>query len=145
MLDKEVTEVSTKIRNVTVQKLEEKANHNTPVVFEFGVNLEESERAIDSIVLGFKMKMDAEPAIVRFIVEGTTTVNGEEGEIEKLLSPDPQTGVPIVFTSIYQSVYSVIFMLAGTVDVPYPSPALLKKAHVRTAYPAEMNVAGPER
>ena len=144
MLDKQSTEVSTKIRTVTVQKLDEKANHNTPVVFEFGVNLEESERTIDCIVLSFKMKMEAEPAIVRFILEGTSSISGEEGEIEKLLSPDPQTGVPVVFMNIYQTVYSVIFMLAGTVDVPYPSPALLKKAHVRTAYPAEMNV-GPER
>lgn len=144
MLDKNSV-VSTKIRNVSVQKLDEKANQNTPVVFEFGVNLEESERSMDSIVLSFKMKMEAEPAIVRFNVEGTTSINGEEGEIEKLLAPDPQTNVPIVFTSIYQNVYAVIFMLAGTVDVPYPSPALLKKAHVRTAYPAEMNVAGPER
>jgi len=144
LLDKNSV-VSTKIRNVSVQKLDEKANQNTPVVFEFGVNLEESERSMDSIVLSFKMKMEAEPAIVRFNVEGTTSINGEEGEIEKLLAPDPQTNVPIVFTSIYQNVYAVIFMLAGTVDVPYPSPALLKKAHVRTAYPAEMNVAGPER
>jgi len=127
-----------------VQKLEERSNHNTPVTFEFGVNLEESKRTSESILLNFKMTMEAEPAIVKFIVEGTSSIEGEEGEIEKLLSPDPQTNVPNIFTSIYQNVYSVIFMLAGTVDVPYPSPALLKKAHVRAAYPADM-MTGPER
>ena len=68
-------------------------------------------------------------------MEGNASVIGEESEIEKLLSPYPQTNVPIVFTRIYQTVYSVIFMLAGTVDVPNPSPALLKRPHVKSAYP----------
>ena len=82
------------------------------------------------------MTMDTEPAIAKFIVEGTAKISGEESEIEKLLTAYSQTNVPFVFTRIYQTVYSVIFMLAGTVDIPYPSPALLKRPHVRAAYSA---------
>ena len=135
MVEKQSTEVVTKIRNVSAQKLDEKSNHNTPVIFDFGANLEESERSSDGVTLNFQMTMETEPAIAKFVVEGNASVIGEESEIEKLLSPDPQTNVPIVFTRIYQTVYSVIFMLAGTVDVPYPSPALLKRPHVKAAYP----------
>lgn len=136
MPDRQSAEVSTKIRSIGVQKLDEKSNHNTPVIFDFAANLEEGDRSSESVTLNFKMTMDTEPAIAKFAVEGSAVINGEESEIEKLLSSDPETNVPYVFTRIYQTVYSVIFMLAGTIDVPYPSPALLKRPHVRAAYSA---------
>jgi hypothetical protein len=126
-------EVITKIRNVTSLKTDEKADHNTPVVFNFAVNMDEAERSGESVKLNFQMVMDTEPAIAKFTVEGVAIVSGDSTEVEKILSADPQTNVPQVFTRIYQQVYSVIFMLAGTIDVPYPSPALLKRAHVRSA------------
>jgi hypothetical protein len=128
-------EVNTKIKSVTSLKTDEKADHNTPVVFNFAVNMDEAERSGDFVKLNFQMVMDTEPAIAKFSVEGSATVSGDQAEIEKILSADPQTNVPQVFTRIYQHVYSVIFMLAGTIDVPYPSPALLKRAHVRSAVP----------
>ena len=143
MPDKAQTEVITKIRNVSAQKLDDRADHNTPVIFDFGANLEEADRSSEGVTLNFKMTMDTEPAIAKFLVEGTATLKGEESEIEKLLSADPQTNVPFVFTRIYQTVYSVIFMLAGTTDLPYPSPALLKRPHVRTAYSQTAEVASP--
>jgi len=143
MPDKSQTEVITKIRNVNVQKLDDRADHNTPVIFDFGANLEESERSSDGVMLNFKMTMDTEPAIAKFIVEGTASIKGEESDVEKLLSADPQTNVPFVFTRIYQTVYAVIFMLAGTTDLPYPSPALLKRPHVKTAYAAAAEMPSP--
>lgn len=145
MPDKQPSEVATKIRNIAVHKLDDKATHNTPVIFDFGANLEEADRSSESVTLTYKMTMDTEPAIARFAIEGSATINAEEAEIEKLLSADPETNVPYVFTRIYQTVYSVIFMLAGTIDVPYPSPALLKRPHVRAAYSAapEVQSSGP--
>jgi hypothetical protein len=143
MPEKSQTEVITRIRNVNVQKLDDRANHNTPVIFDFGANLEEADRSSEYVVLNFKMTMDTEPAIAKFVIEGTANISGEESEIEKLLSADPQTNVPFVFTRIYQTVYAVIFMLAGTTDLPYPSPALLKRPHVRTAYAAQAEVPSP--
>ena len=133
-------QVDTKIRTIAVQKLDERATHNTPVVFDFGANLEEAARSESKVTLSFRMTMDTEPSIAKFVVEGTAGLSGDDQEIEKLLSADPDTNVPYVFTKIYQTVYAVIFMLAGTIDVPYPSPALLKKPHVRSAFatPAEL-------
>ena len=128
-------EVVTKIRNVTSLKTDENATQNTPVVFSFSVNMEETDRKDDSVKLNFSMTMDTEPAIAKFTVEGAAFVSGDASDIEKMLSADPQNNVPPVFTKIYQQVYSVIFMLAGTIDVPYPSPALLRRAQVRSAYP----------
>jgi hypothetical protein len=141
--DRQSADVVTNIRNVAVQKLDEKSNHNTPVIFDFGANIEEADKSNESVTLNFKMTMDTEPAIVKFVIEGTATVSGEESEIDKLLSADPDTNVPFVFTRIYQTVYAVIFMLAGTIDVPYPSPALLKRPHVRAAYSTAAEMQSP--
>ncbi|MHB8567129.1 MAG: hypothetical protein ACYC7D_11430 [Nitrososphaerales archaeon] len=133
MSEKSSTEVITKIRNISAVKSDENANHNAQVVFNFGVNMDEADRKNDSVKLNFQMNMDTEPSIVKFSIEGSVFVHGEISEIEKILSADPQTNVPYVFTRVYQEVYAVIFLLAGNLDVPYPSPALLKRAQVRTA------------
>ena len=139
MVDKPSSEVITKIRSVTATKSDENSNRNTPVVFNFGVNMDEADRKNDSVKLNFQMTMDTDPSIVKFMVEGSALIQGEVDEIEKILAPDGQTGVPHVFTRIYQEVYAVIFLLAGNLDVPYPSPALLKRTQVRaSAYPDQI-------
>lgn len=100
--------------------------------------MEEAERSEDSVKLNFQMIMDTEPAIAKFSVDGAATIRGSSEEIEHMLSADPETNVPYVFTRIYQQVYAVIYMLAGTIEVPYPSPALLKRAHVKRALSNEI-------
>jgi hypothetical protein len=137
-LSQESAQVLTKIRSVSSIKSDEKASANTSVIFNFGVNMEEAERNEDSVKLNFQMIMDTEPSIAKFTVEGAATIRGTTEEIEHMLSPDPETNVPFVFTRIYQQVYAVIFMLAGTIEVPYPSPALLKRAHVKRAMANEI-------
>jgi hypothetical protein len=131
--DKLDTEVDTKIRNINAMKVSETANHNTPVLFNFNVNMDEAERKNDSVKVNFQMVMETEPPIVKFLIEGSADVRGEMSEIEKMLAGDSQSGVPAVFTRIYQQVYAVIFLLAGNLDVPYPSPTLFKRTQVRTA------------
>jgi hypothetical protein len=129
-----VARIVTKITSVSAQKTDDNANHDTQVVFNFGVNMDQSEQRSDYVKLTFNMSMDTDPSVAKFVIEGTAMVQGEVGEIDKALSADPQTNVPIVFTKIYQEAYAVIFLLAGQIDVPYPSPALLKKTQVRQAY-----------
>jgi hypothetical protein len=137
-LSQETAQVLTQIRSVSSVKSDERATPNTPVIFNFGVNMEEAERGEDSVTLNFQMIMDTEPGIAKFSVDGSAKVRGTSEEIEQMLSADPETNVPFVFTRIYQQVYAVIFMLAGTIEVPYPSPALLKRAHVRRALSNEI-------
>jgi hypothetical protein len=129
-----IAKIVTKITSVSAQKTDDTANHDTQVAFNFGVNMDQSEQRSDYVKLTFNMSMDTDPSVAKFVIEGTAMVQGEPGEIDKALSADPQTNVPVVFTKIYQEAYAVIFLLAGQIDVPYPSPALLKKTQVRQAY-----------
>jgi len=127
--------VSTKIRNIVARKTGKEANHNTSVAFNFNATIEEIDRSNDGAILSFQLLMKSEPSVADFTVEGKTAMMGDRSEIEKMLAPDPETTIPLVFTSICQQIFPTIFMLAGTIDVPCPSLALLKKAQVRVAYP----------
>ena len=128
--------IATEIRSISAQKLDGSLNRtirDTSVVFNIGVNIEEAARRSNSVALNFQLVVGTEPSIAKFSIEGTTTITGNSGDIEKLLSVDPKTNIPKVVTPIYQDVYSVLFMLASTLNLPRPSPALLKNPQVRTS------------
>jgi hypothetical protein len=126
-----IMQVVTNVTNVVAQKTDEKANSDSSVVFGLDVNLDEAQRKSDSIKIRFKISMESDPPAAKFTIEGNTTVSGDSQAIENMVSADPKTNVPPIFVKIYQQIYSVMFLLAGTLGVPYPSPALLKRAHVQ--------------
>ena len=100
------------------------------MLFNVGVNIEEEYRKSNSVGLNFSISLETEPSIGKLAIEGVATLTGNPAGIEKMLSQDSATNVPRVLTPIYEEIYSVLFILAGTLDLPYPSPALLQKAHV---------------
>src|SRR5487761_1658636 len=108
-MSQETSTITTSITSVAAERTEEKADANTPVIFGLDVNIEELERKSDSVKVKFHIAMEAS------------------------LNADPETNVPPIFTKIYQQAYAVIFLLAGTLNVPYPSPALLRSPRVQTA------------
>jgi hypothetical protein len=123
-------DIDSKITSMSAQKLDEKATHNAQVVFNVGINIEELSRKSNAAILKFQMTVGTEPSIAKFLIGGIANVTGSTGQIDMLLSNDSETGIPRVLTPIFQEVYSLLFMMASTLNVPHPSPALLKKAHV---------------
>ena len=123
-------EVKVKIKKISAQKLEDSSSHDSRVVFNVGVNIEEEYRKSNSVGLNYAVSLETEPPIGKVSIEGIATVSGNPAGVEKMLAPDPSTNIPKVLTPIYEEIYSVLFMLVGTLDLPYPSPALLKKPHV---------------
>jgi len=123
-------EVNVTIKKVLAQKLEDSSTHDSKVVFNIGVNIEEVYRRSNSVGLNYAISLETEPLIAKLAIEGVATVNGSPAGVEKMLAQDPATGIPKVLTPIYEEIYSLLFILVGTLDLPYPSPALLKKPHV---------------
>ena len=126
-------EVTTKIEKLSAERLEASSTHHTRVVFNVRVNIDELERKSNSLALKFEVKLETEPSIARLSVEGVANVLGNPPQIEKMMTEDPSTKVPRVLTPIYQEVYPALFMMVSTLGLPYPSPALLKKAHIAPA------------
>ncbi len=132
-MSQETSTITTSITSVAAERTEEKADANTPVIFGLDVNIEELERKSDSVKVKFHISMESDPSIARFAIEGTATASGDSTAIETSLNADPETNVPPIFTKIYQQAYAVMFLMAGTLNVPYPSPALLRSPRVQTA------------
>jgi hypothetical protein len=122
--------VDTIITSMSAQKLDEKTTHNTPVVFNVQMSIDEISRKSETVNLKFQLTVGTEPSVAKFVIGGNSRVTGSASQIEKLLATDSETKIPRVLTPIFEQVYSILFMMTSTLNVPHPSPALLKKPRV---------------
>ncbi len=121
-------EVLVKIENVVASKLDNKAHQSSLVNFNIKVNMDEAESKTDLLEVRYAITMSTEPSVAKFQVEGSAIVKGNSEDIEQAVSSDPQSKVPYLLTKVYQQVYPILFMLAGAIDIPYPSPGLLRSS-----------------
>ncbi len=104
------------------------------VSFDVNAKLEEKELKSGRLVVGFVLTVGTKPSVVKFEVEGVTTLYGSNPAIEKLLEVDPRTKIPLLLHRVYQRVFTTTFLLATVLDTPYPPPNIL--------FSGEMNRSG---
>jgi hypothetical protein len=121
------------VKGIEANKTSEEANESTPVTFNVNASINEADRGPGFLNLKFSMEIETQPSAARVFVSGTATVKGREDEIEEVLGKKEQDGTPTLFMKIYQRVYSTMYLLCGSLKVPYPSPGLLKLNQVATA------------
>src|SRR5271157_4785029 len=122
--------MTVQIKGMETNKTGETVDENTDVVFNVTSSLTESERGQGFINLKFSMNMDTEPSAARIYVSGTASVAGSENEIAELLESKEKDGTPTVFVKVYQRVYPTIYLMCGSLHVPYPGPGLLRQTSV---------------
>ena len=127
--------VSVEITRLTGERLGENAG-STGVRFDVSAKLEEKERRSGRLVVNFVLSVGTKPSVVKFEVEGTAVLEGNNPAIERLLEADPKTKVPRLLHKVYQRVFTSTFVLATILDTPYPPPDLL--------FSGEMGKAGLE-
>ena len=134
-----MVEVEVLVKNVEATRLSEETRDQTAVTFDVSASLTETEHETGQFTLKFTISITAQPPVARMDVSGTARITGEEPEIEALLlQVDPNT-TPPVFMTIYQKVYAILYLLSGSLKIPYPSPGLMKV--VKFASPSEASVA----
>lgn len=138
-----MVEVEVLVKNVEANRLSDQVRDETAVTFDVNASLTETEHETGSFTLKFSIAITAQPPVARMDVAGTARITGEEKEIEQLLvSPDPNSPPP-VFMNIYQKVYAILYLLSGSLKIPYPSPGLMKV--VKMASPGEIGSAMNEK
>ncbi|MDG6900137.1 MAG: hypothetical protein JRN13_06060 [Nitrososphaerota archaeon] len=131
------------IRSVEGSKLAEDVTADSSVSFNVAANLVESERNPEKLTLKFTIELNTEPDVAKMTIAGTAVLTGDDKEIDTLLTPKEGESVPPVFMKIYQRVYAVLYLVSGSLKIPYPSPGLLKG--VRLVSTREMSqVATPQ-
>ena len=135
----QMVEVEVLVKNVEAIRLSEETKDETSVTFDVAASLAETEHQAGQFTLKFSIAITSQPPIARMDVAGTAKITGEEAEIQELLKTPDQNTPPPVFMNIYQKVYAILYLLSGSLKVPYPSPALMKV--VRMAAPGEVAAA----
>ncbi|MDG6970989.1 MAG: hypothetical protein JRN54_07795, partial [Nitrososphaerota archaeon] len=140
---KDLAGIEVAIRSVEGSKLAEDVTADSSVSFNVAANLVESERNPEKLTLKFTIELNTEPDVAKMTIAGTAVLTGDDKEIDTLLTPKEGESVPPVFMKIYQRVYAVLYLVSGSLKIPYPSPGLLKG--VRLVSTREMSqVATPQ-
>jgi hypothetical protein len=131
-----MVEVEVLVKNVEATRLTDQVRDEASVTFDVNASLTESEHETGQFTLKFSIQITAQPPVAKMDVSGTARITGDEKEIEALLTTADQNSPPPVFMNIYQKVYAILYLLSGSLKIPYPSPGLMKV--VKLATPAEV-------
>jgi hypothetical protein len=136
-----MVELDVLVKNVEATRLSDEAKDETSVTFDVAASLSEVEHQAGQFTLKYTIAITSQPPIARMDVAGTARITGEEAEIQELLKTTDANTPPPVFMGIYQKVYAILYLLSGSLKIPYPSPGLMKV--VKMAPPGE--IAAPAK
>jgi hypothetical protein len=128
-----MVEVEVLIRSVEAARLSEDAKDSSEVAFEVTASLNETDRSPGQLVMRFSIDIQTAPQVAKIDISGVAKIIGEEQEIERLLTGKEPGSTPPVFMSVYKKVYAMLYLIAGSLRIPYPSPGLLKVVKVATS------------
>jgi len=93
--------------------------------FDINAKLEEQKKGSDQAVLSFELSITTKPNVVKYTVTGTVTLEGNTQDIKKKMEVNPKTKIPQILFTVYQHVFSSIYILSSILNTPYPPPDLL--------------------
>ena len=128
-----MVEVEVLIRSVEAARLSEDAKDSSEVAFEVTASLNETDRSPGQLVMRFSIDIQTAPQLAKIDISGVAKLIGEEQEIERLLVGKDAGSTPPVFMNIYKKVYAMLYLIAGSLRIPYPSPGLLKVVKVASS------------
>lgn len=121
-----MVEVEVLVKNVEANRLTDETREETAVTFDVAASLAELDHQAGQFTLKYSIAITAQPPVARMDVAGTARITGEEPEIQELLKSPDGNNPPPVFMTIYQKVYAILYLLSGSLKIPYPSPGLMK-------------------
>ena len=128
-----MVQVDVLVRGIEANKTSDDADESTQVTFNVNSSINESDRGPGFLNLKFSMDIETVPAAARVFVSGGVTVKGKDEEIDEMLSAKEKDGTPTLFMRIYRRVYPTMYLLCGSLKIPYPAPGLLKLSQMASA------------
>lgn len=122
-----VLEITVLLESVDGVRLSEKATENMISNYSLNVSLSEKDRTSDALVLAFSLELSSQPQAARLKVAGAATLKGTKDEIKEGITAHDESKPPPVLVTIYERVYSTLYLVATALRVPSPMPNLLKK------------------
>lgn len=95
------------------------------VFFNVNAKLDEQKKTSTQATLSFSLAIETKPNIAKYTATGTVKLEGSTQDINKRLETNPKTQFPQILFTVYQHVFSSIYLLSSVLDTPYPPPDLL--------------------
>jgi hypothetical protein len=111
------------ISSLLFSKLKNEQNSFTK--YDIEAALDEVENTETEVKLKFKFALLSNPTNTKLMVEGLATVNGNQSETSKLLTPD-EKNIPLVVNMIYQDVFPLFYIISKSMQIPCPAYQLSK-------------------
>ena len=128
-----MVDIAVSVKGIEANRTSDEANESTPVTFNVNSSINEADRGPGFLNLKFSMDVETQPAAARVFVSGTAMLRGKDDEIDQVLAAKEADGTPALFMKIYQRVYPTMYLLCGTLKLPYPAPGLLKLNRMASA------------
>ena len=87
--------------------------------------MDELNRSNNDLTLGFLLTITTKPSLVQFEAGGVAVVSGGRKAFDEALGIDENSDVPKVLHTIYQKVFTSLYVLSSLIDMPYPPPDLI--------------------
>jgi hypothetical protein len=118
--------------DVVVEKIQctghtDKATENSKSNYTLNVSLSERKRRPEGLTIGFTLELTGASDVALITIEGSAKLTGPQTEITESLAVAGGKAPPKVVETIYEKLYGLVYVLAGSMKVPYPLPNLLKK------------------
>lgn len=107
-----------------------KNEQNSFIKYDIEAALDELENTETEVKLKFKFDLLSNPTNTKLMVEGLATVNGNQLETSKLLSPD-EKNIPLVVNMIYQEIFPLFYIISKSMQIPCPAYQLGKISHLQ--------------
>ena len=107
------------------------------IVFDVDVKMDEESRTNEELMISFLITINTKPSLVQFEVGGTAVLTGGKAAFDHALEVDEESRVPRVLHTVYQRIFTPLFVLSNMLEAPYPPPDLIHS-------PIETQQLGPD-
>ncbi|MBI2127245.1 MAG: hypothetical protein HYU02_08065 [Thaumarchaeota archaeon] len=125
-----MVEVEVRVAKIQCEKLLGMAEVGSEIAFDVNASLSETSRNPGLLTLDFDLAFETQPMVAKFFLAGSAMIRGKDEEIQDLITLENQDSAPDVFMKIYEKVYAILYLLSGTIAIPYPTPGLIKKTQI---------------
>jgi hypothetical protein len=116
--------VSIRINSLQGERTSEQISDGE-LFFDVNAKLEEQKKTNNRVVLSFNLTVTTKPNVVKYVATGTMSLEGKLEDINKRLEVNPKTKIPQILFTVYQHIFSSVYLLASVLSAPYPPPDLL--------------------
>jgi hypothetical protein len=120
-------DVAVLVERVEGARLSEKASENAQSSYNLNVSLSERDRASGELVLSFMLELTSQPPVARIAITGIATLKGNKDEVANEINAPDDTNPPRILVTVYERVYGLLYLVAGSLKVPHPMPNLIRK------------------